>query len=205
MMAVDNFKQIADDIIRFDSPNEFYFVQIIRRAKDAPYIGSNNQFIKAYAVYSIADLMDKRARIVDLCHRLDARAYIHPAPRNDRTIALMMLEELAVIIRTEQYQNTRNLWSTMCGRYSPPKGKKLWLIDRDNDTGIENNTIVRWLEHEKGPKPEGPKVKTIIPTKNGSHIITIPFDLQWWLKMYEENKLPFIDIHKNNPTVLYCP
>lgn len=46
------------------------------------------------------------------------------------------------------------------------------------------------------------KVKYVscIPTKNGKHLITIPFDLRQFRKIYLK-----IDVHKNNPTVLYIP
>jgi len=44
------------------------------------------------------------------------------------------------------------------------------------------------------------KVITNIPTKNGIHLITTPFNLQQFKEKY-----PDIDVHKNNPTLLYCP
>lgn len=193
---VDTF-DLINDFIAFDNPNEFYFVQIIRRAKDNNEIGSNNEFIKSYNVYSHRDLQQRKIRITDLCNKLNARAYIHLAPRNDETIALMMLEELAKIMRERQYANTRNLFATMCGRYNPPKGKKLWIIDIDNDHHQDLDEIVPDLA---GILPIGPKVLQYIPTKSGVHLITCPFDMSAFHAMYRN-----IDVHKNNPTVLYCP
>ena len=38
-----------------------------------------------------------------------------------------------------------------------------------------------------------------IPTKSGCHLITTPFNLQQFKEKY-----PDIDVHKNNPTLLYC-
>lgn len=198
---VDNF-DLINDFIKFDSPNEFYFIQIIRRAKDAPYIGSNNQFVKSYNVYSHAELSDKKIRIIDLCNRLDARAYIHLAARNDEVIALMMMEELAKLMRERQYPNTRNLWTTMCGRYLPPKGKKLWVLDIDNPQVLANaRDRIHLISMLDSFHPiNTPKEKIWIPTKNGLHLITIPFDLAAFSKEF-----PGIDVHKNNPTVLFCP
>lgn len=200
---VDNFSLIAS-IMQFDTPNHFYFLQIIRRAKDVPEIGSNNQFIKAHSIYSVEELMRRKDSIVDLCNKLGARAYIHPSPRNDKVIALMMLEELAAIMRTEQFPNTRNLWATMCGRYTPEKQHKLWIIDHDNDSGLDVETIIRWIDHDD-MRPGGKKVRLVVPTKNGNHIITTPFDSQQWNQMYLDSVIPKIDLHRNNPTVLYCP
>lgn len=201
---VDNF-DLINNFITFDSPNEFYFIQIIRRAKDAPYIGSNNQFIKSYNVYSHEDLCHKKLRIIDLCNRLDARAYIHLSPRNDETIALMMMEELAKLMRERQYPNTRNLWATMCGRYNPPKAKKLWVVDVDT----EELTPDDYMDPHFSAKfdhlqPYGNKFMLQVPTKHGWHLIMKPFDL----KVYHEENAGYpwhFDIHKNNPTVLFCP
>lgn len=39
-----------------------------------------------------------------------------------------------------------------------------------------------------------------IPTMNGCHLITKPFNLQKF-----KEKFPEIDVHKNNPTILYIP
>lgn len=193
---VDNFDLIGN-FITFDNPNEFYFVQIIRRAKDAPYIGSNNQFIKSYNVYSSEDLQNKKLRITDLCTRLDARAYIHLAPRNDETIALMMLEELAKLMRERQYPNTRNLWTTMCGRYNPPGSRRLWIADIDGDLEDEPEDLISDID---ALQPVGSKIMLHVPTKSGYHLITRPFNLQAFSTLY-----PNVDVHKNNPTVLYCP
>lgn len=192
---VDNFDQISE-YIKPDE-DEFYYIQIIRRAKDNPQIGSNNQWVKAYNITSRNDLLEKRIRITDLCNKLGARAYIHLSPRNSHIIALMMLEELAAIMRTEQYPNARNLYATMCGRYMPPKGKKLWIVDIDRDQYEHIDTIVDDL---RCCLPVGDKVRYYIPTKSGIHLITTPFDLQTFTSMY-----PNIDVHRNNPTLLYCP
>lgn len=202
---IDNFDQILQEIVSFESPEEFYFLQIIRRCKDNN-IGPNNQFVKAYSVYSKRDLEDKRARIMDLCASLNARAYIHPSPRNDQDITLMMLEELAKIARTKQFSNARNLWASMCGRYIPPGPKRRWVIDIDNKVdGFPFGRTTEIINMLYDIRPVGVKIRSIIPTKNGIHVITTPFDLQHLLALFEENRFPFIDIHKNNPTLLYCP
>jgi hypothetical protein len=49
-------------------------------------------------------------------------------------------------------------------------------------------------------KPEGPKVESVIPTKNGYHLITKRFDVKTFGEKY-----PDIDIQKKNPTLLYLP
>ena len=50
-----------------------------------------------------------------------------------------------------------------------------------------------------GCRPDGSKIVTLLPTKSGYHVITRPFDL----KAFKDNGGNDIDVHKNNPTLLY--
>jgi hypothetical protein len=49
----------------------------------------------------------------------------------------------------------------------------------------------------------------ILPTKNGKHIICPPFNKmtfqQMWDKSENLKQLDMLDIHKDNPTILYVP
>jgi hypothetical protein len=51
-------------------------------------------------------------------------------------------------------------------------------------------------------RPVGDKVIAEIPTKNGVHLITRPFNLQEFKETFDGD---WDIIHKNNPTLLYCP
>lgn len=46
-------------------------------------------------------------------------------------------------------------------------------------------------------------VFNLVPTVNGFHAITKGFDLNEFSKKLDEINLESIDIHKDNPTVLY--
>ena len=56
----------------------------------------------------------------------------------------------------------------------------------------------RYIEYLKKLQPISNKVKAVIPTLNGSHLITSPFNTEEFMIDY-----PNFDIHKNNPTILY--
>lgn len=78
--------------------------------------------------------------------------------------------------------------------------------------GIDYDQIMQeldgiWLETHPESKPyldechrEAVYLFAEIPTMNGCHLITKPFNLQKF-----KEKFPKIDVHKNNPTVLYVP
>jgi hypothetical protein len=48
--------------------------------------------------------------------------------------------------------------------------------------------------------PIGSKIVSTVPTKSGYHLITLPFNVQKF-----REKFPDIDVHRNNPTILYIP
>lgn len=50
---------------------------------------------------------------------------------------------------------------------------------------------------------EGERIKHVIPTVNGYHLITSAFDRQQFSQKLALNQLDPIDIHDNNPTLLY--
>ncbi|TXG86059.1 MAG: hypothetical protein E6R13_01250 [Spirochaetes bacterium] len=199
---VDNFAQILD-LMMFDSPNEFYFIQIIQRKKEVEGLGRSNRLVKAYYVYSKEKLKEYKTEIITLCRTLNARAYIHFNKRNDRTVALDCMKELAHYISVEQYAAINKIYNTCCGRaYSKYKS---WIIDVDYLTGhyipsidgvLKDNILTKLATIE----PIGvTKMIAKIPTVNGYHLITRPFNVEKFKEQF-----PDIDIHKNNPTILYA-
>lgn len=79
---------------------------------------------------------------------------------------------------------------------------KSWIVDldRDADGKLKHNIYdVISLINTIKPFDDGEgKYICEIPTKNGCHLITRPFQLNKFKEKY-----PDIDVHKNNPTLLY--
>ena len=198
----DNFAQILD-LMMFDNPNEFYFIQIIQRKKEVEGLGRSNRLIKSYYIYSKEKLEQYKTEIITLCRTLNARAYIHLNKKNDKVVALDCIKELAHFIQVEQYSAVNKIYNTCCGRsYSKYKS---WIIDVDYVfkhyiPSVDDELQRRILEKLATIEPLN-TTKTIakIPTKNGYHLITRPFNE----KKFKES-FPKTDIHKNNPTVLYA-
>lgn len=107
-----------------------------------------------------------------------------------------MNEQLAACLKSENY-NLSKLYNSCCGMVTG--SDKLWLVDIDskNAWDIDNvQTIINELE----PKPPMNKIKAVVPTRSGVHLITTAFNS----KIFSE-KCPGVEVHKNNPTVLYIP
>lgn len=198
---IDNFDQIKQ-LLKFDNEHEFYFLQIIQRKKDHKdskfplASNNNNRLIKAYYIYSIEQLDKYKLEIVTLCNVFNARAGISLNRKNSVTSALEMLSLLALNIKNGYYNQLGGIYNSVCGQYQPIKDK-CWILDIDNKDEKYDRDLQLFINKIE---PEGNKVIANIPTKNGHHLITEPFNCIEFGKVYSD-----IEIHKNNPTILYIP
>ena len=193
---INNFEQIKS-LLKFED-DYFYFIQIIQRKKEIPELGSNNRIIRSYMISSLEKLEKNEAEIIQMCQMFNARAYIHLNRRKWNRIALECLRHNAELIANGQHDGIKSSLETVVGRHNcEPKGEKTWIVDIDEK-------LPQYTMQVEGDinviEPEGLKVKSILPTKNGYHLITSPFNSQVFKEKYPE-----IDIHKDNPTVLYIP
>lgn len=198
---VDNFEQIKK-LLKFDSPNDFYFVQVIQRKKDHKEenkrLGRNNnaRLIKAYYVYSLEQLEEYKQEMITLAQVFNARVGINLNKRNNERVAFEMNMQLAGCLMSKNY-NLSKLYNSVCGMVT---GKdKLWLVDIDSKEPGNVQPVVDLIQSLE-PVDNIHKVQAIIPTKSGYHIISTAFNSKEFA-----DKMPGIEVHKNNPTVLYIP
>lgn len=193
---IDNFELITP-LLKFPNNDIYYHLQIIRRGKDHPNLPAANRMIKAYFITDINDLNFYKQEIKDLCKFFEARAYINLAPKSIRKTTILQLKYLAQRTYEDDFQKIWKSWNTCAIKIKGEESR--WVVD--NDCSLEK--MIYWWDikeyiNEKC-EPVGNKIISIIPTKNGNHLITIPFNI----KQFKE-KYPDIDVHKNNPTLLYC-
>jgi hypothetical protein len=192
---IDNFEQI-NNLLKFEDENEFYWIQIIQRKKENPELGSNNRMIRAYYIFSNEQLVNYKEEIVKLCSLFNARAYIHLNRRNSKDISLELLINLAERIKNNQFHSLQKIYETICGEHHSKKDKT-WIVDIDTK---DMNEVYKIHDAIKNIEPVGNKTKAIIPTKNGYHLITTGFNSQKF-----SLEFPTIDLHRNNPSILYVP
>lgn len=192
-MNIDNINLIKP-LLKRESENDFYFIQIIARKKDIEWFTGNNRVIKDYYIHSLEQLEKRYDEIKKLCNEFNARAYIRLSRRNTEDIARDIIVLIWDAFRNNSYNHLRKIYSTAC--WQSLWLDKFWIIDIDwPQDWFEIKSII---DNTYNLNPIWDKKITIIPTKNWMHIITKPFDLQKF-KMW----FPNIDVHKNNPTILY--
>ena len=185
-------------LLNFSNDGDFYMLYVFKRKKDQPEGERDNhqsvRTIKTYCIESIDHLERRYDEIIQLCEMFKARAYIHVQKQNHKDVSLNMLSSLAERIR-DGVSNQKGLFDSVVGQIKTQE--KRWVVDIDNKDIQELRNVQVTINK---CKPEGPKTKYVIPTKNGFHLITDKFDVLEFKKQYPE-----IDIQKKNPTLLYLP
>ena len=207
-MIVNNFRQIAD-MLTFESEDDFYHLQILMRKKDLPEHakGKNNnaRCIKTYYIKNKEYLLEKEKEIIDLCHMFTARAYINLNRKSFKKAALHLLKEVTNRVVNNQEEYIYRAYESVVGESLINTGTKYWIVDVDTKEAKIIHDIVLEIckctsSQEKDENGYFKNIYDYIPTVNGWHIITCPFNL----KQFEPYQLKYpVDIQKNNPTLLY--
>jgi len=199
---IDNI-EIIKPLLTFNSEDDYYFLQIIQRKKDVKSTdirlqGSCNsaRLIKGYYITSLEHLEKNYYEIKELCNLFNARAGICLNKRSFKSTSLQMMVQLAQSIQANNFKN-QGSWNNISGIYHPIKDKT-WIIDMDKENLFDEKSISEIINL---CEPKGDKIISKIPSKNGFHFITKPFNIDTFKKFY----LKDLDIHKNNPTNLYIP
>jgi hypothetical protein len=201
---IDNFDRIKP-LLEFPKQGDsFYFVQVLQRKKDHVGVrlgGSNNnsRLIKAYHISSIEKLDIHKEEMIKLAELFNARVGINLNPRSFEKTAFQLLEKVAHQMQNKNFYDVRKAYDSVCGNYHAEMDKR-WLIDIDTKDEEITQVVDFINELQSTIHNREYTILATIETKNGYHIITNPFNLDSFSKRF-----PKIEVHKNNPTLLYMP
>lgn len=201
-MVVDNWNLIREKL-DFSDKDKFYFIELMQRKKDDSSFPANNRMVKYYFVYSLEyyDAIESEVKRLSDC--TGARVYILLNRRSYKKCMLNMLADAAKMAIDDNYLHFPNLIPSVVGKYADESDKK-WIVDIDYDEtkyNAINKGDIKSLElfiDSLEPHTVESKIKFRVPTLHGVHLITSPFNCQKFSQEY-----PNIDIHKDNPTLLY--
>jgi len=202
---VNNIDRIGK-MIGFDDEFDFYFLQILKRRKDNPDLKRDMVVIANYHIESFEQYNSLMPHIVNMCDAENARAYFRISRRNYKHLSYHMLKRVVDVIASGMVKSLKGTFDSVAGSHHSEKDKK-WIVDvdwvdvhsPDNPEGFyaeEVRMMVLGLQSETKKEP----MVVSIPTKNGIHFITRPFNLKKFKEVF-----PSVDVHKDNPTILYCP
>lgn len=193
---IDNIDKVLP-FFKFESPDDFYYLQVLQRKKENPQIGSNSRVIKNYYITSEQYLLDRYDEIKGLCEFFNARASIRLNKRSFKKVGMKCMVNLANTMMNEEYQFLKSSYDRACGLGHNDKNKT-WILDLDGEHTYQE--LEKMENIINNSMPEGKNVVTYIPSKSGLHLITRSFDSR-----YFQEEFPDVEIHKDNPTNLYIP
>ena len=198
-MKIDNFELIKPLFYFNEANNMFFFLQIVRRAKDhkGEEKKTKEKAIKTYIVTSREYLDSIKDEVILLCEHYGARAYINITGKDFDKVQKELLCTLAGYNVNNTIVNPQRLFNRIIGRLKSRCPR--YLIDID-DIPSQEKPVYDWLAKYFYDKKYYYRLATI-PTVQGEHIIVEPFDVDSFNKDF-----PNIDVHKNSMgTLLYYP
>ena len=195
-MIVNNFNELAPYFKLLKDKEDFYYIQIIQRKKDGHK--KSERIVKNFYVYNEEDFLKKKDHIISLCEQHNARAYFWINPRNARKIALECIKSYADLVAQGDCTKGYKVWDKKCGANPAPGYDRSWIVDIDSKDDEYRLKIWKLIEQCRGGG-----VIDYIPTTQGYHLISRGFDLHHFRQLCKIEHIGDIDVHKDNPTLLY--
>lgn len=201
---IDNFEFLASWFDNLKSQDDFYFVQIIQRKKDGvnlPSYTSGARTIRSFYFFNGEEFIRQEPYIKELCNKNNARAYFWVNPRNTVEVACESIKQFAELIKNGNTRQGVAVYDRATGISRSLNYDKLWIVDIDSKDLEYIKKIMDVINYCRGK--EGNKILCTIPTLNGYHLITKKFDKEQFAQELAINKLNQVDVHNDNPTLLY--
>lgn len=193
-----NNKDLIIPLLTFPKPGDsFFFTQIISRKKDNPQLGNNSRVIKTYFIKSIEHLNFHWEEMCKLAELFNARVSINLNPRSFEKAGFQVISKIANQMENKDYTHIYRAYESICGNYHSEMDKR-WLIDLDKDQVELKDKIIQYVQLAYLTSKSNGNILAEIPSKSGIHLIVNPFNRQQFSITY-----PNIEIHGNNPTLLY--
>lgn len=195
---IDN-SELIKSLINFNENNKvFLHCQIVQRNKDFPKKKIKEKAIQSYFIRSKEHLDRLMPEIKLLCDFYGARAYISVSYKQFDDVIRNMLMNISTCLCQRNDVNPNRILNKAVGEVKP----KYWLVDIDTKDQDFQDNIVLWFNTYFGRfDSDNYWLKAKIPTVQGVHFITKPFNLEEFNKVY-----PDVMVHKNSMgTLLYMP
>lgn len=187
-----NFDALKN-FLDFSDPGKFYLALVVQRKKDNPELDRSERIIKNYMIPSLEKLEYVREEMETLCKAFNARVYLYINRRSFKNTQKAMLKTLCDQICSESVGNLNHLFDSCAAAHGC--GDKYWIVDvdmpampevggSDSYIRLESDIKMKLFDELETLKPELPdgetRVKLVLPTKNGFHMVTRPFDTREW-------------------------
>lgn len=169
---------------------KYIIVTIVKRKKDNPEMVKNEKPIRTYIIRSFDELKTIEQELKTVADMYGARVYVTPHLRSLEKLQKEVFRKMSTHIVDNVYVDPEKTLYSEARSVKPEN--LMWIIDIDDiDKDLDN--VYKWLLNNGVIKWE------VIPTVNGLHILTKPFNSKKFVEDF-----PLIDLHKNGfGTLLY--
>lgn len=196
---VNNFNTIKEHLI-FPNERSFYFVQIIKRKKENPEMKTYSLPVESFYIFSNEQFERVMPHIIEKCEQNRARAYIKMNTLDANSVGLEAISVLTQELRQGNWKSLSKAFNSACGICGKQDGtEKLYLVDIDEQDYAKVVEVEEYI-NSLNPVDNRHKIKMVVPTKNGWHLLSTGFDMQSFKNTYNN-----IDVHKDGIVLLYYP
>jgi hypothetical protein len=201
MNKVDNFEHIGN-LLEFYDDDTFYIVQVIQRRKENSGMSVGQRTVMTKYINSLDGFLKSKDDLINIAESTNSRVYVNLNAKSYKKTSFAMLTTLGAKLECGDFK-TAYIFDKATGlpKTHHPKNQKKWIVDVDESLEIKKyDQLIQHINDDI--QPIGDKFIAVIPTLNGFHLITKPFNPQMfkWEGLLSEEP----DIHKNNPTILYA-
>ena len=198
---IDNFKKIRD-MLTFETSDDYYFLEIIQRRKDFSEDKregvKDHKVLRTYFISSTEKLDAVEQEVKALCKMHNARAYINPSVKSKKRTTILLMKECLSMIESDEYSKVESRIASAAGQCPGLKGRRKFVVDID----VKDNGV--FMEVLSAIEKSGDAILyDTIPTVNGYHLVTTPFDCMKFSKSLSEATAKVVCIKHNSPTLLY--
>ena len=203
----DNFNRFKEfmRLPETEGGDAYYVIELVRRGKDCPDLPAANYHFKNYYI----DSMQKYDKVQDeirlLCRTLRLRAYVSVNRKSFRRVTMDTIAEMSRRAALDDFRRPYAVFESCSGKFVD-KNDEHWVVDVDDFIGYntqEHCVTIRNFINDC--RPYGDKIELMLPTKNGMHLITHPFDLNAFngcMGVFTD-WIPRPEVKKNHLTLLF--
>ena len=158
---------------------------------------SNNKVIKHYMIDNLQSLLTNYNEMKHISDCLDASVYIKLSSYSKEKLGYKILEIISKKLEKQELDYYTLVQEAIDDLNS---NLEIWVVDI-NYQNVSKNEILRIKTVINDCAPNGRNIIGDIPTPNGIHIITRPFNTQQF--MTHQDVFYKCEVKKNNPTILY--
>lgn len=205
----DNFNRFREflQLPEQEGGDAYYVIELVRRGKDCPDLPAANYHFKNYYIDTLAKYDKVQDEIRLLCRTLRLRAYASVCRKSFRRVTMNTLAEMARRAALGDFNRPDKIFGSCSGEYVD-KDDRHWVVDVDDFVGYntqEHCETIRNFINDCQPFEDRNKIELILPTKNGMHLITRPFDVKTFngcMGVFTD-WIPRPEIKKNHLTLLF--